>query len=134
MLKRLFTILILLLAITTFTWLPIALVKAASSTILINAIYYDTYLTGEPDEAVQLINVSAAPITLTNYTLSDFAAVITLTGVISPNQTIWIARQAQDFSLEFGFKPDYEYHADTDASVPDLARDGTFTLANTVRT
>ena len=26
-------------------------------------------------------------------------------GTISPNQTIWIARQAHDFYLEFGFKP-----------------------------
>ena len=100
MLKRLLTLFLLLLAIATLTWLPIALVKAASSTILINAIYYDPYLSGEPDEAVQLVNVSAAPITLTNYTLTDFEAVITLTGTISPNQTIWIARQAHDFYLE----------------------------------
>lgn len=37
--------------------LPITLAGAASSTILINAIYYDTYLSGEPDEVFHLILV-----------------------------------------------------------------------------
>lgn len=92
MLKPLSTIVLLLLAIAGLTWLPISLVKAVSSTLLINAIYDDTYLSGEPDEAIRLINVSAAPIALSGYTLTDFEAIITLTGVISPGQSIWIAR------------------------------------------
>jgi hypothetical protein len=40
-------------------------------------------------------------------------------------------READDFTLEFGFPPDYEYGADTDQAVPDLTTSGTFALANT---
>lgn len=111
--------------------LPITLAGAASSTILINAIYYDTYLSGEPDEAFQLINVSASPVDLTNWTATDFEGVITLTGTLAPGATLWIAREAQSFYLEFGFKPAYEYQSNTDPAVPDLVRSGTLALANT---
>jgi hypothetical protein len=39
---------------------------SASSTILITAVYYGTYLTGEPDEALGLMNVSDVPVDLTD--------------------------------------------------------------------
>lgn len=124
-----------LLAPTLTGWLlallPIALAGATSSTILINAIYYDPYLSGEPDEAFQLINVSASPVNLTNWTITDFEGVITLTGTLAPGVTLWIAREAQSFYLEFGFKPAYEYQSNTDPTVPDLVRSGTLTFANT---
>lgn len=110
--------------------LPIGLAGAASSTILINAVYYDTYLSGEPDEAFQLINVSASSIDLTNWTITDLEAILTLSGALGPGQAIWIVREAADFTLEFGFKPDFEYQSDTDPTVPDLARSGTFALSN----
>lgn len=95
------------------TLLPITLAGAASSAILINAIYYDTYLSGEPDETFQLINVSARPGDLTNWTATDFEGVITLTGTLVPGASLWIAREAQSFSLEFGFKPAYEYQSNS---------------------
>jgi len=40
-------------------------------------------------------------------------------------------READDFTLEFGFPPDYEYGADTDQAVPNLITSGSFALANT---
>ena len=47
-----------LLAISLFNLtifsLSLTWIRAASSTILINAIYYDTYVTNEPDAAFQL--------------------------------------------------------------------------------
>ncbi len=39
--------------------------------------------------------------------------------------------QADDFTLEFGFSPDYEYGANTDPAVPNLTTSGSFALANT---
>jgi cardiolipin synthase len=105
-------------------------VKAVSSTILINAIYYDTYLSNEPDEAFQLINVAGASVDLTDWTATDFEGTVTLTGTLEPGESIWIAREADDFYLEFGFKPDYEYQADTDLMVPNLTMTRTLALAN----
>ena len=121
---------VLLTATLLITLLPLILVQAASSTILINAIYYDTYLSGEPEESFQLINVSTNPVDLINWTVTDFEGVITLTGVLNPNQTLWIAREADDFYLEFGFEPDYEYQSNTDPAVPDLVRSGSLILAD----
>jgi hypothetical protein len=51
-------------------WL-LPLAHSASSTILITSVYYDTYLTGEPDETFRLMNVSGAPVDLTNWTATD---------------------------------------------------------------
>jgi cardiolipin synthase len=107
-----------------------AAARAASSSILINAVYYDTYLPNEPDEAFQLINVSAGAVDLTGWTATDFEGVITLTGALAPGQSIWIARQAYSFTLEFGFKPDYEYQSDSDPAVPNLPTHNNLFLAN----
>ncbi len=104
---------------------------SASSTVLITAVYYDTYLTDEPDEAFRLMNVGASTVDLTNWTVSDGEGTVTLTGSLAAGDSIWIACEADDFTSEFGFKPDYEYQSDTDSAVPDLARSGDLTLSNT---
>jgi hypothetical protein len=62
----------LIAAIFFAALLPIKLVGAASSSVLIASVYPDTYLSGEPDEAFQLINASANPVDLTNWTVTDF--------------------------------------------------------------
>jgi cardiolipin synthase len=98
--------------------------------VLITAIYYDTCLTNEPDEAFRLMNVSASPVDLTGWTATDEEGTVTLAGTLDAGQSIWIARQADGFEAEFGFSPGYEYGADTDPTVPDLALTGDLTLAN----
>jgi len=45
--------------------------NASPSPILINAIYYDTYEAGEPEEAFQLINISDSPIDITRWSVTD---------------------------------------------------------------
>ena len=97
----------------------------------ITAVYYDTYLTNEPDEAFRLMNVSGSAVDLTDWTVTDLEGTITLSDTLAAGASIWIAREADDFTLEFGFPPDYEYGADTDHAVPDLTTTGTFALANT---
>ena len=116
--KLLLKLPVLTTAVLLIGLLPLGLAGATSSTVLINAVYYDAYLTGEPDEAFQLINVSADLIDLTNWTVTDNEATITLSGTLVSGQTVWIAREADDFKLEFGFRPDYEYQSDTDPTVP----------------
>jgi hypothetical protein len=108
-----------------------SLVVLSSSTVLITAVYYDTYLTNDPDEAFRLMNVSASTIDLTDWTVTDGEGTVTLTGTLGTGQDLWITRKADDFSSEFGFSPDYEYGADTDPAVPNLALTGNLTLANT---
>ena len=105
--------------------------NSTSTTMLITAVYYDTYLTDEPDEAFRLMNISGSPIDLTNWTVSDGEGTITLSGILVADTSIWIAKEAHDFALEFGFSPDYEYGEETDPAVPNLARSGTVSLANT---
>jgi hypothetical protein len=103
---------------------------AASSAVLISAVYYDTYLPGEPDEAYQLVNVSGAPVSLADWTVTDGEGTITLAGSIAPGASLWIAQTAISFTLEFGFSPAYEYGGDSDPSVPDLATSGSILMGN----
>jgi hypothetical protein len=106
---------------------------SASTTGLITAVYYDTYLAGEPDEAFRLMNISGSVVDLTDWIVTDgpTEGIITLSDTLAVGASIWIAREADDFTLEFGFRPDFEYEADSDPLVPNLARSGTFELANT---
>ena len=108
-------------------------VRSASSSVLIAAVYYDTYLTDEPDEAFRLMNVGSTAVDLAGWTATDGPneGTISLQGLLAPGASIWIARQAAGFTLEFGFSPAYEYGADTDPSVPNLGMSGTVALANT---
>jgi hypothetical protein len=107
--------------------------NSASSSVLITAVYYDTYLADEPDEAFRLMNASESAVDLTDWTATDgpTEGTITLTGTLTAGESIWIARQADEFTLEFGFPPDYEYGAETDPMVPNLTTSGSFALANT---
>lgn len=104
-----------------------------SSTVLITAVYHDTYLGGEPDEAFRLTNVQTQAMVLSSWTISDGEGTLTMPDPpikFLPGTSLWIAKEADDFALEFGFAPDYEYGADTDPAVPNLAATGTFALAN----
>lgn len=102
------------------------------SSVLITELYYDTYLTGEPDEAFRLMNVGSAPVELTGWTVTDGPreGTITLQGLLDAGKSIWITRGAAPFALEFGFAPDFEYGADTDDAVPNLPKSGSFLLNN----
>ena len=101
-----------------------------SSTVLIVAVYYDTYLSGEPDEALRLLNAGASAVDVAGWTITDGEGTTTLCGTLAAGEGAWLARQAEDFGTEFGFAPDYEYGTDTDPSVPDLPRSGSLLLSN----
>ena len=96
--------------------------RSASNTVLVTAVYYDTYLTDEPDEAFRLMNVGGSTVDLSGWSVTDGPGegTITLQGSLAPGVSIWIAREADEFALEFGFSPAYEYEGDTDPAVPDL--------------
>lgn len=94
-------------------------VPAAMGSILISAVHYDAYNNG--DESFRLTNVSTQAITLTNWFVTDGEQTLNLTGTLPAGQSIWLARNAITFSLQFGFAPDYEYNIDSDPFVPNLS-------------
>jgi len=87
--------------------------------VLISAVHFDAYANG--DEGFRLANVSTQTITLTNWIATDGEGTLNLTGTLDPGQSVWIAKRAVTFTQQFGFKPNYEYDADTDPLVPNLS-------------
>ena len=101
-----------------------------NSSVLVNAVFYDGFLTNDLDEAVQLINLGTDPADISNWRLWDGVQDTNLPAslILPAGQTIWFANSATAFSQSFGFLPDYET-AGTNPTVPDLP-DSWLGLAN----
>ena len=96
---------------------------AVSSIVLIDAILYDGQESGEPDEAVQLRNVSASSVNIGNWQLSDYAAhtiVIPSGTILLPQQTVWLSKNGAAFGRQFGFAPGFEA-TDSSPDIPNLS-------------
>ncbi len=76
--------------------------------ILIDAVYYDGYESGEPDEAVRLINISDHSIDITNWQLSDNSSttIISATTIMPAKTMVWLTKDRESFFKQFGFYPD----------------------------
>ena len=100
--------------------------------LLISALYYDTYITGEPDEAFQVYNPFLAPVALTGWKVTVGTRTVTFPAgmTLSGNARLWCARKAADFRRTFGMSPGCEYGGDTDPAVPELTG-AALTLTNT---
>jgi len=92
------------------------------SRLVISALYYDTYRTNEPDEAFQIYNPLAIPVSLAGWRVSDRQRTVSFGADVRLDAAakLWCARKAVSFTLSFGFKPACEYGGDTDPAVPDL--------------
>ncbi|NJN55472.1 MAG: hypothetical protein HC804_12380 [Anaerolineae bacterium] len=105
---------------------------AGGPAVLIDAVLYDGYESGDADEAVRIRNVSDGPVDISGWQVNDgesSTAVIPLTTTLASGQAIWLAKEGAAFQRQFGFAPDFE-RTDTLPSVPDL--DGSWpSLANT---
>ena len=100
--------------------------------LLISALYYDTYITDEPDEAFQIYNPLPSAVSLAGWKVTAGTRTVTFPpGItLNANAKLWCARKAIDFRQTFGVSPGCEYGGDTDPAVPDLT--GTaLTLTNT---
>lgn len=94
--------------------------------LLLSALYYDTFRTGEPDEAFQIYNPLPAAVNLAGWRVTDRQRTVTF-GVglrLDATAALWCARKAVSFTLTFGFRPACEYGEDTDPTVPDLTGTG----------
>ncbi len=78
----------------------------------IGAVFFKGYLTGQPDEAVQLYNAGTVPIDLSGWSLCKFTTSLRCWALpplsIAPAQPLWLSHDAAAFALTFGFPPDYE--------------------------
>ncbi len=125
-------VLCLLAADGPTVYLPLLRRDAAAAPVQISALYYDTYLTGELDEAFQLYNPLAQPVSLEGWQLTAGKRTVVFPAgiVLAPHAQLWCARQAADFRRSFAFAPGCEYAADTDPGVPNLTGSAP-TFANT---
>jgi phosphatidylserine/phosphatidylglycerophosphate/cardiolipin synthase-like enzyme len=100
--------------------------------LLVSALYYDGYLTDEPDEAFRIYNPSRASIPLAGWRVSDGTreAVFPDGTILGPGASLWCARDASAFRMVFGHPADCEYAADSDPWVPNLSG-GALRFANT---
>lgn len=119
---KLFLSLVLGLFLVCIFAAPAPVRATPSATVLLTGVYADPFVTGENSEAIQLQNISAAPISIVSWQLSDGEGTVTFpTGAtLNAGQKIWAAKSASAFYGEFGFLPDYEYGADSDANVPNM--------------
>ena len=100
--------------------------------LLISALYYDTYIAGEPDEAFQIYNPLPSAVSLAGWKVTAGTRTVTFPAgmTLNANAKLWCARKAVDFRQTFGVSPGCEYGGDSDPAVPDLT--GTaLTLTNT---
>ncbi len=96
--------------------------QSLTATLLISALYYDTYVSGEPDEAFQLTNVSSGTADLSGWQIGDATSkrVTFLSMTLPAGQRLWCAKSAAAFESAFGFAPACEYGEDSNPSVPNL--------------
>jgi uncharacterized repeat protein (TIGR01451 family) len=91
--------------------------------VLIEALHYDGYEYLHADEAFRVMNISTVTAALEGWSVSDqeAAAVFPPGALLLPGGALWCARDAAAFARQFGFLPDYEYGADANPAVPDMA-------------
>jgi PLD-like domain len=93
-----------------------------STSPLISALYYDTTVSGELDEAFQIYNPASVPLELEGWRLTDGTRSLSFPGGfrLPPQAKLWCARQATAFRFTFGMAPGCEYAGDSDPDVPNL--------------
>jgi cardiolipin synthase A/B len=92
------------------------------SHLLITEVYYNGYLTDEPEEFVRLHNPTLQEVSLAGWSVSDGRrkAVFGAGAVLEPGASVYVAREALAFLQEMGRLPDFEFAADTHPAVPNL--------------
>lgn len=82
--------------------------------VRILALYYDTLIANEPDEAFQLWNPGRDVAALFGWTVSDGTRQASFPDLLlPPTHTLWCAYNATAFETSFGFRPDCEYGPQT---------------------
>ncbi|MBN1761681.1 MAG: lamin tail domain-containing protein [Methanomicrobia archaeon] len=107
--------------------------------LLITEFYPNTATRNELDEYVALSNPCARSVNLEGWSITDNEGTLIFPSFnLAPNQTVYVTRNASAFTEQMSTlmsdvrRPDFEYGADSDSSVPRLQTTGrTFALRNT---
>ena len=102
--------------------------RAASTTLVISEVVYDSTGTEPDGEWIEVYNLGSISIDLTNYKVGDEETSGGTEGMmrfpngasIAPGQVIVVANKAAAFSAVYGFQPDYEM-LESDPAVPNMA-------------
>ncbi|HUV02330.1 MAG TPA: phospholipase D-like domain-containing protein [Desulfobacteria bacterium] len=113
--------------------------NGAQAHVIIAELYPNTAMRNEPDEYVVLTNPCAHSVNLEGWSITDTEGTLVFPSFdLAPNQTVYVTRNASAFMEQMSTlmrdvtKPDFEYGADSDSSVPRLQTTGrTFALRNT---
>lgn len=111
---------------------PGALHASHNVSALITAVYYNTAVTNEPDEALRLHNPTAGSVDISGWKVcNDNGACATFPSgtALGAGASIWVAREADDFYSEWTFRPNFEM-VETDSAVPNTTG-GAPVFANT---
>ncbi|MFN8498019.1 MAG: phospholipase D-like domain-containing protein [Anaerolineae bacterium] len=88
----------------------------------LSALYYDTTISGEPDESFQVWNLGSDEVSLLGWSVSDGAHTATFPDlVVPPRSGVWCAYSAAAFRFTFVTAPACEYGPATDQSAAHLA-------------
>lgn len=112
--------------------IPGSVVRSAGGPVLVTAAFFDGNLTNEPDEGIEIMNVSGSTVDLSGWQFTDNEGTVTFPSgtTLAAGNRLWLGRQATGFKTTFGFLPNFEYGGDTDPGVPNMT--GTApALANT---
>ncbi|MCB0018175.1 MAG: lamin tail domain-containing protein [Anaerolineales bacterium] len=114
----------ILVSILTVRWLQGQALAAVHkpTQVVIRAVLYDGYASGDADEAVQLQNNIFLTTTIAGWQLSDGSsstASFPAGTELAPWQTIWVARDGSAFTTHFGFPPDFET-VDSSPAIPNM--------------
>lgn len=106
-------------------------VEAQQDHLLIVAVYYDTYLSYEPEEFVKLHNPTSSPIDISGWSITDQLETVTFPpgASIAAAESIYVTANATAFRREMALDADYEHEVDSDPAIPQMI--GTIGLANT---
>ncbi|MCG2718009.1 MAG: phospholipase D-like domain-containing protein [Nanoarchaeota archaeon] len=103
--------------------------------ILIVEVYYDTYLSYEPEEYVTIFNRGAGAVNVTGWNITDQEGTVTFPGntntTLFPGDCFFVTGNATAFKEETGRVADFEYAVDSDPGVPQMILSGSLVLANT---
>ncbi|MDQ0418357.1 phosphatidylserine/phosphatidylglycerophosphate/cardiolipin synthase-like enzyme [Croceifilum oryzae] len=92
--------------------------------VLITEVYVDTNLPNEPEEYIAVTNPTRASLNIAGWRLTSGKSSMSFPSgtSISPNQTLYITRNASKFLQEFvTITPDFEYGADSSTSTPQMS-------------
>jgi cardiolipin synthase A/B len=101
---------------------PSASFAAANTHLLITEVYYDTNLSGEPEEYVAISNPTTGSVSIAGWQLSNgtYTRAFPSSTALAAGQTINVTKTATRFQEQLGFQANFEYGGNSDATVPDM--------------